>query len=318
MFGTLLGGLVAPPSGAPGSGRLEAVLRAQEAAGLEPLTDGRLGAHDPFALGPEAWRDWTGPLTVDAWQAAAAMTDRAVKQALPGPYSLGWAGGVPPARRADRERRTMAAAEALHEEVVALASVGCPLVEIEETAADAIGEDEGERGLFRAAHRRLTDGVTRAHLSLSIVNGSAWEAGPATILDAPYQSLAVDLIAGPDNWRIVAVTPGDRGIVAGALSPESGSDDAVELLIWAANYAASTGGRGLARVGLAIAGNLALPWEQAERKLARLGRAVALLNGPGEELARAVDPRSINIRSAGHGRPMPMPPPMRGARRKPG
>ena len=112
---------------------------------------------------------------------------------------------------------TMALAEGIRREVEALAAAGCPLVEIEEADAHLIGEDEAERRLFREAHRRLTDGITGAHLSLSIVGAAAASAGIETILDAPYASLAVDLIAGPDNWNLVTRTPGDRGIVVGAL-----------------------------------------------------------------------------------------------------
>jgi hypothetical protein len=310
MFGTLLGGLPAPQRDSAARGDasaadpVEAAVRAQEAASLEPITDGRLGAGSSFESDAAAFLRWTEPLTVAGWRATAALTDRAVKQALPGPWSL--ARDVPGGRRA-RERAALAAAEALHEEAVALAAAGCPLVEIEETRAHEVGADEAERRLFRAAHRRLADGVAGTHLSLSIVGGSAWEAGPETILDALYQSLAVDLIAGPDNWRLVAETPGDRGIVAGALSPELRSDDAPEVLLYAANYAASTGGRGLARVGLAIAGSLAgLTWDQALRKLDRLAHAVRIANlPPGTELAGSIDPRAINARSAAMGRPMP-------------
>jgi hypothetical protein len=302
MFGTLLGALPMPP-GEGGPAAVEAAVRAQEAAGLEPITDGRLGERSPFDPSIR-WAAWSGPVAVSGWERTAALTERAVKQSLPGPYTLGrQLGGQGTAR----ERATIAAAEALHQEATALAAAGCSLVEIEEIAAHHIGEDETERRIFAAAHRWLADGVTGTHLSLSIVGGSAWDAGAATILDLPYQSLAVDLIAGPDNWNLVVQAPADRGIVAGALSPQLGSDDAPELLFWAANYAASTGGRGLARVGLGIAGSLAsLTWEQAMTKLDRLARGVRVASlPPGDELASAVDPRAINIRSAAYGRPMP-------------
>lgn len=304
MFGTLLGALPAPGVDVAGTAAIEAAVRAQEAAGLEPLTDGRLGPGSPFALGIESFTRWTAPLTVAAWRATASMTDRAVKQALPGPYSLARAAAR---READLERLAVAAAEGLRAEALALAAAGCPLVEIEETEAHRIGERAVHRRAFAAAHRRLADGLTGTHPSLSIAGGSAWQAGPSTVLDAPYQSLAVDLIAGPDNWRLVAVTPGDRGIVAGALAPGLGTDDAPETLLYAANYAASTEGRGLARVGLAIAGSLAdLTWDQAVAKLERLARGVRIAGlPPGEEKAAAVDPRAINIRSAAYGRPMP-------------
>jgi hypothetical protein len=319
MFGTLLGGLPIPPFADDAATLLEAGVRAQETAGFEPITDGRLGERpfespsrespplpspSPFDLGALAWGRWTSPVSVAGWQATAELTERAVKQSLPGPYTL--ARRLRGSGRA-RERAALAAAEGLRQEALALAAAGCPLVEIEESEAHRIGDEESERRIFVAAHRRLAEALTGTHLSLSIVGGSAWDAGAATILDAPYQSLAVDLIAGPDNWNLVVRAPADRGIVAGALSPQLGSDDAPELLLWAANYAASSGGRGLARVGLAIAGSLApLTWEQAVTKLERLAKGVRLASlPPGDELAASVDPRSINIRSAAYGRPMP-------------
>jgi hypothetical protein len=113
----------------------------------------------------------------------------------------------------------------------------------------------------------------------------------------------VDLIAGPDNWRLVAAAPGDLGIVCGALSPSPDSDDGPESLLWAAGYAASTGGRGPARVGLATASSLAdLSWEVAIRKLERLGDAGRLADVPPETRAQSIDPRAVSSRSAALGR----------------
>lgn len=303
MFGTLLGGL---PSPDPGSSEaavdaVEAAVRAQEAAGLEPITDGRLGPLSPFGAGERAFLAWREPVTLDAWRSTAALTTKVVKQALPGPYSIARRG----ARSAKgRGRLAMASAEALHHEATALASSGCLLIEIEESEAHRIGDDATERRIFRDAHRRLAEGLDGTHMSLSIVGGSAWEAGPETLLDAPYASLGVDLVAGPDNWRLVVRTPGDRGIVAGALATATAGDDGPEVLLWAAQYAASTGGRGLARVGLGTAGGLAhLTWAEALAKLERLGRAAHLAGlPPGEELASSVDPASISARSGAVGR----------------
>jgi methionine synthase II (cobalamin-independent) len=304
VFATLLGGLPRPVDDLDQA--IEMAIRAQAEAGLEPITDGRL--RDPeferlgrlLVEGPSA-----RPLTVDAWRLAADLTDRAVKQSLPGPYSLG--------RRLDsgsraRERRTLAVAEALAAEVDALARAGCPLVEIEESEAHRIGTDERERRLFREAHRRLTEASghgSEIHRSLSIVGGSAAEAGVETILDAPYASLAVDLIAGPDNWNLVTRAPRDRGIVAGALSAREPGDEGKEVLLWAAHYAAAAAGRGLVRVGLGSAGSYAnLAWDVAVRKMKRLGEAARLAAlPPSEELARSLDPRAVSSRRAalGHG-----------------
>ncbi len=344
MFATLLGALPRPVVGAaarrsrdeapPIDALVARALAMQEEAGLEPLTDGRLrwpGFAGPMAglrglttggrrgdvrLGDGTLPSWPGPLSVAAWTFAASLTGRAVKQTLPGPYSLarrlvGRGRAHPGARRsdpciADRDRITLAVAAALRSEILALAEAGCPIVEIEERDAPEIGADEAERRLFRDAHLALTDGISGIHLSLAIVGGSADAAGIETILAAPYPSLAVDLIDGPDNWRLVRLVPGDRGIVAGALSPHHPSDDGPELLVWAAAYAASSNDRGRDRVGLATAGSLAgLSWEVAEQKVRRLGEAARLAALPLSEAAPHLDPRALDIRSAAAGRYIP-------------
>src|SRR5262245_3307993 len=94
MFATLLGPLPAPKDEVDLGRQIERAVRAQEQAGLEPITDGRL--RDPgFArLVPMLAGEDAAPAAsaaaavVESWRATAAMTDRAVKQSLPGPYSL--------------------------------------------------------------------------------------------------------------------------------------------------------------------------------------------------------------------------------------
>ena len=303
MFATLLGPLPRPSLGAEAGDRelVEAAVRAQEEAGIDPITDGGFGGRGS---------------TVERWRVTATLTTQAVKQVLLGPYTLGRAGRGGPSDAAAREEVTLAAADALNGDIRALTSMGCPLIEVHEPAAVSIGADEYERSLFREAQRRLLDGVEGPHLSLAITGGNADAAGIETLLSAPYASLALDLIAGPDNWRLVVATPTDRGIVCGALSPELGSDDGSELLLWAAGYAASTGSRGPARVGLATASSLAsLPWDAAVAKLRRLGEAARLADLPPDELRRAIDPRAVDIRSAALGRVEPGRP---SRRRRPG
>jgi hypothetical protein len=270
---------------------LTAVVRAQEAAGLEPIVDAGFGV---------------GETLVDRWRATSVLTDRPVKAVVEGPYSSAWT--------ADGDG---GAIDALHAGLVALLAAGCGYIEIHEPWATRIGADEAERTRFRESHQRLLEGVSGAHLSLAITGGSADAAGIETLLAAPYASLAVDLIAGPDNWRLVAVTPSDRGIVCGALSTEPGSDDRREILLWAAEYAASTRGRGSQRVGLATAASLAkLTWEQAERKLAILGEASRLADLPIDDRRRRLDPRAVDIRSAALGQVMDPDATWRGIRRR--
>ena len=300
MFATLLGALPRPPGDPDDLDELVRVaIQAQEDAGLEPITDGRLRGHDVDRV-PEQ------DAVIDAWRFAAAATRRAVKQVLPGPYSIGRRMAEASARDgapAQLDQAIIGAGEGLRAIVEALAAAGCPLVEIEETEAHRIGEDARARELFRTAHRRLIDGIGGTHLSLSIAGGSAWGAGLETIIEAPYASLAVDLIAGPDNWNLVTRLPGDRGVIAGALPAKDSPADAKETLLWAARYAAGTRGRGLDRVGLGSAGSWAdLSWEAAIAKLQRLGEAARLAAMPaGRELARQLDPRAVSARTAAMG-----------------
>jgi hypothetical protein len=283
MFGTLLGPLPRPPVApdAPPEAILDAILDVQAMAGLEPLTDGGwpLVSDDPVA----------------AWRATAARTATTTKAVLDGPFTTGVpiGGSVEPWRR----------------RIADLAAAGCLLVEIHEPGAVGIGDDPAERARFRDLHERLADGWSEVvHLSLAITGGSADPAGPETILSAPYSSLAVDLIDGPDNWRLVRAAPLERGIVCGALDTAEGSDDAKELLVWAVSYAAS-GGRGIERVGVATAGSLAaLPWASVVRKLERIAEAVRITNLPSAERLAALDPRAVDIRSAALGRHDPSAP----------
>ncbi|HJP89108.1 MAG TPA: hypothetical protein VJ850_08750 [Candidatus Limnocylindrales bacterium] len=308
MFATLLGALPWPDGATSADDAIVAALRAQEAANLEPLTDGRV--RDPeFDALVDGLFGVAAPVDVVAsWAFAASYTDRAVKQALPGPYTVGWM-AVRDEIAGDRAEATRRAAAALHEIVRALGAAGCPLVEIEETEAHRIGADEAERALFREAHAVVTNGVDTTHLSLSLRGEAANVAGIETILAAPYASLAVDLIDGPDNWNLVARAPGDRGIVVGAMSARA-TEEPREVLLWGAHYAASTGGRGIDRVGIGSVGSWdALPWPEAERRMRALGEAARLAGmPPSEELRRSLDPRAVSARRAALGHDAPAPP----------
>jgi hypothetical protein len=280
VFATLLGALPRPTEGPD---QLEEVVglavRTQMAAGLEPITDGRLRAA-PLDQLPSA------EVAVNWWRSTAAMTDRAVKQALPGPFSLGG---------------EATAAEELADVAIALAEAGCPLVEIEERWVERLA-DEHQQRRFRELHERLLERVSGTHMSLSIVGGAPPQAAWATVLELSYASLAVDLIDGPESWNLVTRWPGDRGVIAGVESARK-LDEPKEVLLWAAHYAASTQGRGLNRVGLGSAGSYAnLTWEAAVRKLQLLGDAARLASmPPSSELSASLDPRAVSSRAAALG-----------------
>lgn len=326
VFATLGGVLPVPPLPAGADvddvdARIRIAIEAQEAAGLEPITDGGLRHRDPMAAlaaaldgvevrdgAPPVVRgslQWRAPILVEAWQFAASCTDRAVKQAIVGPYTL--ARHLAPGRLG-RAGVTLALAEAISAELQALAAAGCPLIEVVEDAAISIGDDPAERRLFRDAHARLTAAVDGVHLSLAIRGGSADGAGSDTILAAPYASYLFDLRAGPDNWRLVGDVPGDRGVIVGADDATVARPESVEILTFAIGYAASSGGRGHDRVGVATSGDMTgLSWAAGQAKMAGIGRMVELYAGPPGSLAAAMDPRAVDIRSAAMGRREPPP-----------
>ena len=274
MFATLLGPLPRPPldDDAEPEALLDACLILQAEHGLEPLTDGGWGLGGDVAT---------------TWRATTARAAGLVKAVITGPVSSEWP------------------TTEVRADILALADAGCRWIEIHEPAATGIGPDPDARRRFADAHIALTaDLGPDVHLSLAITGGNAEEAGIETILAGAYASLAIDLIDGPDNWRLAAAVPADRGIVCGALSARAGSDDGPELLAWAAGYAASTNRRGIDRVGLATSGSLVgLSWDAAVTKVRRLGEAARLVTAPAAERREAFDPRAIDIRSAALGRP---------------
>ncbi|HEY3336274.1 MAG TPA: hypothetical protein VGK16_13660 [Candidatus Limnocylindrales bacterium] len=302
MFAMLHGPLPAPADGAD---PLHDAVTAQLAGGLDLVTEaGSLLADRDAALLRALDEGDTGPdgLLVRVWRAtataAASMGESpvAVAATVTGPYTL-----------ATRHRGLdpVSLGERLLGELVALAAAGCPLVVVDEPEAVGIGADDRARTRFRDAQRALLPGDPPLHAMLAITGGSAWDAGPATILDAPYASYLLDLVAGPDNWDLARAVPGDRGIVCAALRAPSAEDQA-PLLVWAAQYAASMNGRGLARVGLANASPLGgLDPELARGALVALGRAARFAAmDPDAAIADGLDRRTFAQ------------PPGRGARRR--
>jgi hypothetical protein len=293
------------------------VIAAQVESGMDLLSDGQVRWPDMTeavrVLLFEGRLDEVRPLLA-AWTAAASAAPEGttVAQAMPGPYTLGRlatgdavrrtraAGEEPPDGDLLREARsavTLGIAGALGREVEALVAAGCGMIVVEEPHAVEIGADAWERTLFTSASRRLLDRADGAHCMLSVVGGSADGAGGATIFDAPWHSILVDLVEGPDNWRLVRQAPGDRGVVCAALRVrEDGlvADQSPEL-VWASQYAASANDRGIDRVGIANATRLADRTPEAARAaLRQLAQAARYAVLPLADAVEAgLDPRTI-------------------------
>ena len=162
MFATLASGYPRPdlPADAPADEVLRAVLVEQAGAGLEILSDAGVGRSDPVSVlagrlegfeMPPAPAAGTGGSPATSPPRAplgrpdpprrlargAAMTELPVKQSFVGPYTL--------ARRVDpgplnRERLTMALADALGHELRSLVAAGVPMIQVDEDDAVEIGD----------------------------------------------------------------------------------------------------------------------------------------------------------------------------------
>lgn len=300
-------------------GFAQVVISEQEIAGLAILTDGSVAHEDrlralvaglgglssdriaalPDGATVRAPRfdrapAWQGPITVDEWQWADQATDLPVKQTLVGPYtiaSLAEPGGAP------RGPLALGLAEAMNAELRSLAGAGCPIIQIDEGALMAIGDDAVEWELYAATQQRLTAGLEDHHLSLGVYHGAVDPAGYKSVLDGPYRSYLVDALAGPAAWRFVFAVPPERGIIVGALDANQSARDEPELMVWAMAWAAH-GGRTADRVGIAPNGSLrALGRHEARRKIEEMGEAVRIASmGPLQEVAEALDPNPLETR----------------------
>jgi hypothetical protein len=186
--------------------------------------------------------------------------------------------------------------------LAALVEAGCPVVEIHEPAA-SLPAGPGAADAFSSVHRLLLGGLPAgAHATLAITGGDAEALGAGTLFGLAYRSYLFDLIAGPDSWRTIAKAPGDRGIIVGVADATGGREARLEEVAWAAGYAASLGGRGMARVGLAPSGGLeSLDPARALGLIGLLGEAARLLVGDPDGLLGRFDPRAVDLRSAARG-----------------
>src|SRR5664280_1058266 len=328
MFATLAGSYPRPAD-VPTAEALRVVLGAQADSGLGLLSDGCVHRSDDASTLVEAWtaagaaasaegidlpvklavlgpwarlalpagREWASPGAADARSEVAAA--HAAADPLRGAGAVD--AGAPDADAA-AHAAALATAARLAVALAALVEAGCPVVEIHEPSASLpAGPGAGEA--FASVHRALLDRLPAdAHAMLAITGGDAEAPGAQSLFGLAYRSYLFDLIAGPDSWRTIAKAPGDRGIIVGVADATGARETRLEEVAWAAGYAASLGGRGMARVGLAPSSGLeALDPAQARALIGLLGEAARMLVGDPDELLRRFDPRAVDLRSAARG-----------------
>ncbi len=324
MFATLAGSF--PRSAdVPTADALRDILGVQADSGLGLLSDGCVHDTDDAATLVEAW-------TGAGAAASAEGIALPIKLAVLGPWarasrptgSTGTAAGAAAGAQlgahaagtatdaegraagagvlAARTAAAQADADRLAVALAALVEAGCPVIEIHEPSA-SLPAGQGAGDAFASVHRGLLDRLPAdAHATLAITGGDAEQLGAASLFGLDYRSYLFDLIAGPDGWRTLARAPGDRGIIVGVADATGTREARLEEVAWAAGYAASLGGRGMARVGIAPSSGLAaMDPARARALIGLLGEAARLLVGDPDELLRRFDPRAVDLRSAARG-----------------
>jgi hypothetical protein len=279
MFATIAGGYPVP-AGLPDDEALGEVVADQVRCGLGMVSDGvihRVMTEADCQTIVERWRAADARARETA--GGAGVEAPLVKACLAGPATLGaGAAGV----------------DLLRSVLLELFRAGAAVVQVtEEAGAAATGSDHWSR---------LTHGVTE-HVTLAILGGAIGLECEAAVVGGGFASYLFDLVAGPDNWRIAARIPGERGLIVGVADARTERPDTDAVMVWGAQYAASMRGRGPERVGLAPSGGLErLPRPVARAKLVALAEASRKAGLRGPTLARELDPKAVDARSAAMGR----------------
>ena len=280
------------------------VVREQESAGIDLLTDGQIRWDDlltpvtrslegarpggllryfdnnvyyrhPIIQGPLRW---LGPATVADYRIASAATARPVKAVLPGPITF--ASLSEDRFYRDPERLVLALTAALREEALALDRAGAPWIQIDEPA---LGAQPQLAPLARTCLQTLTAGLNARTVLATYFRPvqTVW----AEIRTFPVHAVQVDVVDRPDQLDLVLSDPPQGQLVLGCLDARNTRLEDRDVLARLLEHAASRCGSerlwASPNCGLEF-----LPHASAQKKMSRLTEAVALVNGqPAESRA---------------------------------
>jgi len=183
-------------------------LEGMRIAGLIRYLDTNTYYRQPEIVGDVAWK---GPITVEDYRAAAAMTSKPVKAFLPGPYSL---------FRFSKDlhygndvRACAAIGEAMAREASALESAGAAWIHFEEPWLGRAHAEEADAA--RAALSPVLAGRT-ARTVLHVPFRAPTDIYPA-IRDLPWSMLGLDLVEGTAGWKLIPEMPEGRGVALGLI-----------------------------------------------------------------------------------------------------
>jgi len=219
----------------------EEVIKEQDSAGLDIVSDGAVRWHDQFSYfagklqgveitGLVRYFDtntlyrqpvvkseiqWTKPVMVSDFEFAKTCTSKPVKVILPGPITLA-------ANSVDKHYNNQANligayAKALTQEVAALFKAGCPLIQIDEPSlvydSEIVSLEVCEQSLKEIAGARMSDACK---LALYTYFGS-----PAGIydflLDLPYDIIGLDFTYAPECMELIEKKQPEMSLAAGII-----------------------------------------------------------------------------------------------------
>ncbi|MBA3350293.1 MAG: hypothetical protein H0T12_07025 [Actinobacteria bacterium] len=273
------------------------VIREQEDAGLDVVTDGQVGWDDiltPFARnlagfsigGLLRWFDnnvyyrrpictgpveWRGPSSVDGWAFAQSVANVPVKAVVPGPITFAHLSVDDHYR--NRGEFVNALASVLAQEAFELEAAGATVIQIDEPALLNAPE---ELELAKASLGFITSQLQSATTILCTYFGDAKRLGPE-LFELPADCFGLDFVAGPGNAQLVDDVPEDKALQAGIVDARNTGLEATEDLVAAIEPLAEALGDRLT-VGPS-AGLEFLPREKAKAKLERLVGAATAVSG---------------------------------------
>ena len=224
---------------------VQAVLREQNEAGIDLVTDGQISWYDsqshlagkiasveinglsryfdtntyyrqPVVRGPVSRK---GPIVLDEWRFAQAHSKAPVKAVLTGPVTLA-------SLALDKHYRSKKAlaldlATALAEEVEALARAGASHLQIDEPI---VTRHPGDLPLVVEALERIRVRKGNSSLILSTYFGGVVEIY-SDLVDAPADLIGLDLVQGAATWSPLAKHGSDKPLILGLIDARNTKEE---------------------------------------------------------------------------------------------
>ena len=281
---------------------IQEIVQEQAEAGLDLVTDGQIRWYDPishftgrldgikingllrffdtnFYIRQPVVIDqvvWKGPVLVEEFGSAQAVSPKPVKVVVTGPYTLGQFSILESSRYRDLPELVAAYTEALMKEVEALAAAGATLIQIDEPS---ILQHPGDAGLVKTALTRIASRKGQARLLLATYFGDA--APLYEVLQAfPVDALGFDFTYSRDLADLIARRGSDKAVAFGLIDGRNTRMDRTEAILPILQRALPKV-KGSPSYLTSSCGLEYLPRDKAQLKLKRMAAVRAELAGRG-------------------------------------